>query len=221
MKDLLFYERPADGTAIGQLILHHGRGSYEGDLLPIADAIDPQHRLHVVAPRAPLELPGSPGFHWYLVPRVGFPDNATFHASRESLAAFHDAAFARSGIPASRTVLGGFSMGAVMSYALALSSDRPAPAGVLALSGFIPTLDDWHPTFGDRQSLRMFVSHGSQDPVISVDFAHSARDQISRAGLPLEYLEFSGGHWVDPEQIAPATSWLAATIDAAATGVDL
>lgn len=221
MSELDYLERPADGTPVGQLILHHGRGSHEGDLLPVADAIDPQRRLHVVAPRAPLELPGSPGFHWYLVPRVGYPDNTTFHSSRAALAEFHDEVFARTGIPASRTVLGGFSMGAVMSYSLALSADRPVPAGVLALSGFIPTVDDWQPSFADRKTLRMFVAHGSQDPVISVDFARSARDQITSADLSLEYLEFSGGHWVDPEEIAPATSWLTATVDAAATGIDL
>lgn len=221
MSGLVYLERPADGNAVGQLILHHGRGSHEGDLLPVADAIDPQRRLHVVAPRAPMELPGSPGFHWYKVPRVGYPDHDSFHAAREALAAFHDDVFERTGIPAARTVFGGFSMGAVMSFSLALSADRPVPAGVLALSGFIPTVDDWQPTFSGRDAMRLFVSHGNQDPVISVDFARAAREKLTEADLPLEYLEFNGGHWVDPEQIEPATTWLAATIDAAATGIDL
>lgn len=221
MSGLEFLERPADGNPVGQLILHHGRGSHEGDLLPVADAIDPQRRLHVVAPRAPMELPGSPGFHWYKVPRVGYPDHDSFHAAREALAGFHDDVFERTGIPAARTVLGGFSMGTVMSYSLALSEDRPVPAGVLALSGFIPTLDDWSPSYVGRAALRFFVSHGAQDPVISVDFARSARKQLTDADLAVEYLEFSGGHWVDPVQIEPATTWLAATIDAASTGIDL
>lgn len=221
MSELEFLERPADGNATGLLILHHGRGSHEGDLLPVADAIDPQRRLHVAAPRAPMELPGSPGFHWYKVPRVGHPDHDSFHAARTALAAFHDDVFERTGIPASRAVLGGFSMGAVMSYSLALSADRPVPAGVLALSGFIPTVVDWQPTFAGRESMRLFVSHGNQDPVISIDFARAARDKLTEADLTVEYLEFNGGHWVDPEQIGPATTWLAATIDAAATGIDL
>ena len=47
-------------------------------------------------------------------------------------------------------MLGGFSMGTVMSYALGLGRDRPAPAGILALSGFIPTVDHWEPSLSDR-----------------------------------------------------------------------
>ena len=54
-------------------MLHHGRGADENDLLPLADVLDRDRRLHVVTPRAPLELPGWPGFHWYVVPRVGYP----------------------------------------------------------------------------------------------------------------------------------------------------
>ena len=46
----------------------------------------------MVTPRAPLTLPGSPGYHWYLVPRVGYPDPETFEAARAALAELHDAA---------------------------------------------------------------------------------------------------------------------------------
>lgn len=99
-------------------------------------------------------------------------------------------------------------MGAVMSYTMAFSDDRPQPAGVLALSGFIPTVDDWQPVVEQRTDLPVFISHGNQDPVISVDFARAARERLEGAGLPVEYLEFPGGHWVDPAQIEPATDWL-------------
>ena len=143
MSDLDHRERLADGDAAGLLVLHHGRGSDEHDLLPLADVLDPQRRLHVVTPRAPLTLPGGPGYHWYLVPEVGFPDPDTFHAAYQALAEFHDELWRRSSSTAERTVLGGFSMGSVMSYALGLGPDRPAPAGILAFSGFIPTVDGW------------------------------------------------------------------------------
>ena len=73
MTDLTYLERPADGQAAGLLVLHHGRGSDERDLLGLADVLDPARRLHVVTPRAPLTL-GGPGYHWYVVPRVGYPD---------------------------------------------------------------------------------------------------------------------------------------------------
>ena len=67
---LAYLERPAAGDPAGLLVLHHGRGTDERDLIGIADLIDPERRLRVATPRAPLQLPGSPGYHWYLVPRV-------------------------------------------------------------------------------------------------------------------------------------------------------
>ena len=70
MEPLHYLERPAATTPEGLLVLHHGRGTEERDLLGLADALDPERRLRVVTPRAPLSLPGSPGYHWYLVPRV-------------------------------------------------------------------------------------------------------------------------------------------------------
>ena len=63
------------------MILHHGRGADEHDLLGLADVLDPERRLHVVTPRGPLTLPGWPGHHWYVVPRVGYPDPVTFDAA--------------------------------------------------------------------------------------------------------------------------------------------
>jgi phospholipase/carboxylesterase len=92
-----FRERRADGVPQGLLVLHHGRGADEHDLLPLADVLDPDRRLHVVTPRAPLQLQGWPGYHWYVVPRVGYPDPATFHPAYEQLGAFHDALWAQTG----------------------------------------------------------------------------------------------------------------------------
>ena len=73
MESLVYLDRPATGEPDGLLVLHHGRGTDERDLLDLADALDPGRRLRVVTPRGPLRLPGSPGYHWYLVPRVGYP----------------------------------------------------------------------------------------------------------------------------------------------------
>ncbi len=212
MSDLVFRERQAAGDASGLLALHHGRGADEHDLLPLADALDPARRLQVITPRAPLTVPGWPGQHWYVVPRVGFPERRSFHDAYASLARLHDELWERTGIPPARTVLGGFSMGAVMSYALALGAERPAPAGILALSGFIPTVEGWSPQLAGREGVRAFLAHGSEDPVIAVDFARSARDQLTAAGLDVEYHEFAGGHQVDPAQIPLAQRWLASVL---------
>ena len=208
---LTYRERPAAGEPAGLLILHHGRGADELDLLGLADVLDPQRRLHVVTPRGPLTLPGWPGFHWYTVPRVGYPDPDTFRRAYAELAGFHDATWARTGVDPEQTVLGGFSMGSVMSYALGLSGDRPAPAGILAMSGFIPTVEGWQPDLASRPVLPVFITHGRQDPIIDVGFARQARERLEAAGLPVTYLESDVAHQIDPDHIAAVTRWLADT----------
>ena len=201
-------ERPAAGDPQGLLVLHHGRGSDEHDLMGLSGVLDPAGRLHVVTPRAPLRLPGSPGYHWYLVPRVGYPDPDSFRAAYAELAAFHDELWERTGIGPDRTVLGGFSMGTVMSYALGLGGDRPAPAGILALSGFIPTVEGWRPSLSDRHGTAVLIAHGRLDPVIPVTFARQARELLEHAGFTVDYRESDAAHNVDPDDAPRITAWL-------------
>jgi phospholipase/carboxylesterase len=215
MSELIHRERPAAGEAAGLLVLHHGRGADENDLLPFADVLDPEQRLHVVTPRGPLQLPGWPGHHWYVVPRVGYPDPDSFHAAYRKLTAFHDALWERTGLGPERTVFGGFSMGSVMSYSLGLAPDRPAPAGILAFSGFIPTVDGWQPQLAGREHVRAFIAHGRRDPVMEIGFARRARDLLTAGGLPVEYHESDAAHHIDPAHIPAATAWLAAAEPAA------
>jgi phospholipase/carboxylesterase len=213
MSALSYRERPAAGEPQGLLILHHGRGADEADLLTLADVLDPERRLHVVTPRAPLSLPGSPGYHWYLVPRVGYPDPETFDAARRALAELHDELWQRTGLTPQQTVLGGFSMGTVMSYVLGFDAERPAPRGILAFSGFIPTVEGWEPQLAQRSSVRVFVAHGTQDQVIPVEFAREAASRLRDAGLQVDYHESAAGHHIDPREIPHAATWLRATFE--------
>ncbi len=208
MEPLHYLERSPAGDPDGLLVLHHGRGTDERDLLGLADALDPERQLHVVTPRAPLTLPGSPGYHWYLVPRVGYPDHGTFHEARRGLADLHDRLWKQTGLEAGRTVLGGFSMGAVMSYAMALGADRPPVAGILAFSGFVPVVEDWRPHFDERHATRAFVAHGRRDPIIEIEFARRARELLEEGGLEVEYNESDIGHQIDPEHLRHAGEWL-------------
>jgi phospholipase/carboxylesterase len=209
MSELVHAERPADGDAQGLLILHHGRGSDECDLLGLADVLDPERHWHVVTPRGPLTLPGSPGYHWYVVPRVGYPDPGTFHGAFTALAALHDELTERTGIDPADTVLGGFSMGSVMSYSLGLSGERPVPGGILAFSGFVPTVAGWQPELGPRSGLPVFIAHGRRDPVMDIAFARGARDLLQSGGAAVEYHESDGGHHIDPVLATAARRWLA------------
>ena len=212
MPGLTYRERPSDGSPEGLLVLHHGRGSDENDLLGLADVLDPDRRLHVVTPRAPLTLPGWPGYHWYVVPQVGHPDPETFHAAFAALSALHDGLWEATGLGPGQTVFGGFSMGSVMSYSLGLSSARPAPAGILAFSGFIPTVERWEPDPEGRGELSAFIAHGRSDPIMDVGFAQQARETLEGAGLSVSYHESDAAHQIDPAHIPAAQAWLAAAL---------
>ena len=214
LDDLVHRVRPPRGEAEGALVLLHGRGASELDLLPLVDELDPKGRLHVVTPRGPLSLPPG-GAHWYAVARVGHPDPDTFWSSYRLLEGWLDALVDHTGVPLERMVLGGFSMGAVMSYALGLGAGRPAPAGVLALSGFIPTVEGWELEPESRRGLRVATVHGAQDAVISVDFARVARSRLEGAGIDLLYREFQGGHTVEPELLPELRTWRGETSSAA------
>jgi phospholipase/carboxylesterase len=209
---LTFLERPAAGDPAGLLILHHGRGSDERDLIALGDALDPARRLHLVTPRGPLTLPGAPGYHWYRVPRVGYPDPDTFRAAFEALADFHDQLWEQTGVLPERTVLGGFSMGTVMSYALGLGAGRPRPGGILAFSGFVPTVEGWSADLSKRTALPVFIAHGRRDPVIDVAFARGASQLLREGGLEVTYHESDVGHQIDPALLPAAITWLGAVL---------
>jgi len=208
LTELVFIERPASGEAEGLLVLHHGRGTSEQDLLPLADELDPQRRLHVASARAPFRLEGMPGYHWYLVPRVGHPDPETFAASTAALGELHDELWESTGIGPERTVLGGFSMGTVMSYALGLHPDRPSVGGILAFSGFIPTVEGWEPELAERTQTSVLIAHGRADPVIGVEFARRARERLESAGLEVDYRESDAQHYIEAADVARAADWL-------------
>jgi phospholipase/carboxylesterase len=203
--------RPAAGEAEGALVLLHGRGADELDLQPLLEALDPSRRLVGVTPRGPLSLPPG-GAHWYAVRRVGYPDPDTFWPSLERLSGWLDALPEETGVPLERTIIGGFSQGAVMSYALALGEGRPAPAGLLALSGFIPTVEGFALDLEERAGLPVAIGHGTYDPVISVEFGRSAQERLAEAGLAVLWRESPIDHSIDPRYVAALRVWLSQVI---------
>jgi phospholipase/carboxylesterase len=186
-------ERPAAGEAAGALVLLHGRGADENDLFPLLDALDPGRRLHGYTPRAPLSLPPG-GAHWYVLGGIGTPERETFTASYEALAELLD------GLPYERLVLGGFSQGCAMAYALSLFRGRPRPEALLAMSGFIPRVDgfelDLEPPFP-----RIAIVHGTYDPMIEVRWGRAAHETLSEAGAEVVYRESPVEHWISPDAI--------------------
>ena len=197
-------ERPAAAEAEGALVLLHGRGADEHDLFPLLDALDPDRRLHGYTPRAPLALPPG-GAHWYHVPRVGYPDPETFREGFGALVEWFDAL----PYPAESVVLGGFSQGAVMSYALGIGAGRTRPRTLLALSGFIPTVEGWEPDLTSPFP-PIAIAHGTYDPVIPVEFGRAARATLDEAGAEVVWLESPIQHSIDP-QVVPQLRALVAS----------
>lgn len=207
--------RPATTTpATGALILFHGRGTNEGDLAPLLDAVDPDALTIGLTPRGPFALtPG--GAHWYAVRRVGHPDHDTFHAALERAGGWLDSLPEATGVPIERTVLGGFSQGAVMAYALGLGRGRPSPAGVIGLSGFLPTVDGFELDLDGRAGLPAFLAHGTYDPIIGVEFGRAARERLEAAAMAVDYREAPIGHQVEPGWLPELRAWLAGALDRA------
>jgi phospholipase/carboxylesterase len=199
--------REPESTPAGALVLTHGRGADADDLEPLLDLLDPDRRLLGIVPRGPLFLPPG-GRHWYDVRQVGFPDPGTFLPTLEELAVHLDSILAEREIAWAQGVVGGFSQGAVMSYALALGAGRPRPAAVLAFSGFIPSVEGLDLALADRAGLPVSISHGSLDPVISVTFGRDARDRLTAAGLAVRYREDAVGHTISPGALAQARAVL-------------
>jgi phospholipase/carboxylesterase len=211
---LVHLVREAAGKPQGALVLNHGRATSERDLYPLLDELDPEHRLVGVTPGAPLTGVPPGGRHWYLVPRVGYPDPDTFAASYAALTEFLDGFLEERGIGWDRTVVGGFSMGTVMSYAVALGDGRPSPAAIVALSGFVPTVEGWEPHFEGREGLPVFIHHGRSDPIMTVELGRRAAELLREGGLDVDYLETDAAHSVPLEAVTKAAALVRAAVAA-------
>jgi thioredoxin 1 len=166
-----------------------------------------------VLPRAPQPLP--PGYQWY--DSIGLPKGGPgFLESLDALDDLLDEASAEHGRARDEAVVAGFSQGAAMALALGLRrsderhSDRPRPAGLLAMSGFLPDVDGLQYDFTEAPPV--LIQHGTHDPVIDVHFGRLSAEALAANGVPVVYREYPMGHQVAPESLAEAAAWLDAVI---------
>jgi phospholipase/carboxylesterase len=210
-EDLTARVREATGEPEGALVLFHGRGADEHDLVPLLDVLDPEHRFVGITPRGPVSLPPG-GAHWYAVREIGYPDPSTFLSTYELVGEWLDGL----GFPPERTILGGFSQGAVMSYAMSLGRGRPRPPSVLALSGFVPTVEGFELDLGPDPPLpRYAIGHGTLDPVIRVEWSRRARTLLEEAGAEVRYAEYPLPHAIHPGFLLQVRDWLTERVGSA------
>lgn len=195
------------------LLLLHGVGSNETDLFTLAPEFDP--RFFVVSARAPLTL-GYGSYAWFHVaftPTEFIANTDELEASRQLLTEFIPELVAAYDLDPQRVYLLGFSQGAIMSLAVALT--RPElVAGVVALSGRLaPEALARRASDEALRGLPILLMHGTWDEVLPIHHGHDARDRL--AGLPVEltYREYPIPHTISAESFADADAWLRARLD--------
>jgi phospholipase/carboxylesterase len=197
---------PAKAGLDRTLVLLHGFGADEHDLLPVGHELDP--RLRVVSLQAPIALDFG-GRAWFNLEQTqqGFAFDAAEVAegARLALEAVEEIA-RRSPCP----FLCGFSQGAGMALSVALA--RPdLTSGVLVLSGVPPRAQE-PPAQGALQGLPAFVAHGRHDPLIPVEVGRATRDLLQQLGADVTYREYPMGHMVIPAELSDARTWLSKVV---------
>ncbi len=202
---MISLRREAEGEAAGALVLFHGRGTSEHDLYPLLDLLDPDRRLLGLTPRGPLTFDYMPGCHWYRLGGIPTPDPETFTSTFTEVAAWLDAL----PFPAERIVLGGFSQGSVMAYALGLREGRSTPAALVCLSGFLPQVPGFRLDL-ERTLPPVAIGHGTYDDVIPVEFGREAKTTLEAAGAEVLYREAPMAHTIEPAFLSPVAALIRA-----------
>jgi len=191
------------------LVLVHGRGTTEDDLLGLVPYLDP--RFLVVSVRAPLRF-ASGGYTWYNLATVGEPEPEEFLESHARFGRFLEEMRTAYPVDPQHIFLLGFSMGSVMSLALALS--RPSEIrGVVAHSGYLPEHSALHFQWESLGGCNFYVAHGTLDPVIPIRFGRRAKTILMERGADLTYREYPIGHTVSEESIGDIARWLTENLD--------
>src|ERR1041385_5142235 len=168
------------------LLLIHGKGADEHGLEPLISHLDPESRFLTVLPRAPLPFMG--GWQWYDTDGIplGGPE---LIPSVDALDDLLDASCAEYGFDRAQAVVAGFSQGCAVTLALGLRrSDRPRPAGLLGMSGFLPERAGLE--YGFSGAPPVLLQHGTADPLMSVDHGRRAAARLGAEGVPVVYREY-------------------------------
>lgn len=191
------------------LLLLHGYGSNEEDLFSFASELPEEY--YVVSARAPYDLQPY-GHAWYAITfdadQNKFSDDNQAIESRDLIAKFIDELVSELPIDSENITLIGFSQGTILSYAVALSYPEKIKR-VVALSGYLNEgiLASSYEN-KDFSNLKMYISHGTQDQVIPVDWARKAPEALKNLEIDITYKEYPIGHGVSPQNFYDLKNWL-------------
>lgn len=180
------------------LVMLHGRGADEHDLFGLKDYFD--SRLNMYSLRAPNEF-GSRGYAWFDLYDDGTVDEESFLQSRTAILDFLKT------LHTQKLFLLGFSMGAIMSYSIALTLPDFCK-GIIALSGFAPLQLEREYKLNELQNLHVFISHGLNDPVIPISSARKTKDLLATSNASVTYKEYQMAHQINEECLNDMKAWM-------------
>lgn len=186
------------------VILLHGRGADEDDLLGLTPYLNP--RFLIIAARAPFSFSYG-GQTWYDILGNGTPHPDQFKESYERLEQFVKDVKEHYSVDHRNLFLLGFSMGTVMSYAYSLTHPDEV-SGVVAHSGYIPEDTPLKFQWEKLSGKGFLIAHGTQDPVIGIESSRRAKDLLSRTKADVTYKEYEFPHTMSEESVNDFSQWL-------------
>ena len=197
-------ESQGTNTLYPTILTLHGRGSNEQDLIGLASHL-PEGLLWI-SPRAPLAL-GPDSYEWYRVKIIGRPDPDQVASALQTIDHFIDEILTAYPVDPQKLFLLGFSQGSLLSMCYAL--EHPSRiAGVIAQSGYIPSHINLEINEKDVKDKAFILTHGQQDTMIPIDWAHTSRDFLQSLGIYPSYYEFQIGHTVSMDSLEVISTWL-------------
>jgi phospholipase/carboxylesterase len=188
------------GTGRPPLLLLHGTGGNEHDLLPLAEQLAPS--APVLSVRGSVLENGMPRFFRRLT--EGVFDEADLRERVDELAEFLIAAEKHYGVEAGGWTAVGFSNGANVASALLMLHPEALTAAVL-LAAMVPFTD---PPVADLTGKRVLVANGRRDPMATAAQTDALVTQLHTRGAEVVALPHDGGHTVDPQQLPRIAEFL-------------
>jgi phospholipase/carboxylesterase len=193
-----------ESNSLPLLMLLHGRGTDENDLLGLTQSFDPH--LLVISVRAPFKFPYG-GYTWFDLDDTDAVNIDQLINSRNSIFQCLDDIQLKYQIDPARIFLFGFSMGAMMSLAVSLSNPKRFK-GIIAHSGLLLQDERLSYQWDDLSDISFFIAHGQYDPIVPIELGRQAYSRLIKANAKVIFREYSIQHTISEESLSDAATWL-------------